>query len=217
MKRIMLLSIVLLFVTTLSAQRQKIRDSISNTYDREFVINPFSFFVGGFEIGYGKITANQMNLRGYLGYYFSENAASYNEEDNGTTNSNGIRKEFSNMEGVRAEFQFLKIKPVKDDFRFYYGGYAVFKTITMDVESTNTTGGSITTINYVAKGSALGAGLLFGMRNYVHENFFFDIYGGGGINISLNRAYEDDVHIPVFNPYKRAVTPRIGCSIGLAF
>jgi hypothetical protein len=214
MKKVIILVFCLFTVAQLSAQRQRLRDSVNNSYRREFLINPLSFLVGGFEVGYTKISPERVATRIYAGYYFSENAGSY---DGNGSSTNGTSAKYKNMEGARFEIQLLKMKPAKSDFLIYYGGYAVYKFINLDVNKTTTTGSSTTTIDYVAKGSALSFGLVIGMRNYVHENIFLDMYAGGGMNISLNHMYEEDVHLPVVNPYKRSINPRAGISVGISF
>jgi hypothetical protein len=220
MKKIFLLTFCLFFVGQAFSQRQRQRDSINNNYRREFMINPLSFFVGGFELGYTKISPDRIGTRLYAGYYFSENAGSYGDNNNtssSSSSSTAVSANYKNMEGARLELQVFKMQPSKSDFLLYYGGYAVYKFINLDVSKTSNIGGATTTVDYKAKGAALGLGLILGMRNYVHDNIFLDIYAGGGLNLSLNHMYEDDVNISLVNPYKRSINPRAGISVGVSF
>ncbi len=199
MKKHYLLFITLLCTLAANAQQSK-RDSLRNSYTQEFLVSPLSFFVGGFEVGYG-FTTQKTNTKFLAGYYYSENAGSY--FDDGIT-------EFSNMEGFRVEAQRLFIKPVNGGLRYYAGGYAVYKTIRMDKQVRSNDVQKLT-------GSALGFGLILGARTFAGDNFFFDLFIGGGPNISLDGSNDDDVHIPIVNPYKRGIVPRAGLTFGIAF
>lgn len=200
MKKIIVLLIVALAFTATKAQSYSHRkDSVRNTYHKEVLLNPFSFFVGGFEMGYGVINpANNRITRLFAGYYFTEAADSYGDN-------------FRNMEGGRFELQHLFTKPVDGAMRFYAGGFAVYKTINMEKRIGNTQ--NYSTVN----GSALSFGLIVGARNYVADNFFLDLFIGGGPTIGLNRSNEDDVHLDIVNPYKRSINPRAGFTFGISF
>lgn len=195
MKNIFLILIALLFTLSANAQQDK-KDTTRNNYKREFLVNPLSFFVGGFELGYG-VVRTKSNTRLLAGYYFSENAGSYNDQ-------------FSNMEGFRIEAQHLFIKPVNGGSRYYAGGYSVYKSITMDKRISSTRTDAIS-------GSAISFGLLLGLRSFVADNFFFDLFIGGGPTISLDDSNSDDLHLDVVNPYKRGINPRGGLIFGIAF
>jgi len=219
MKKIFLLSVAVLLFSSAFSQKKAL-DSLRNTYKRGFMINPFSFFVGGFELGYGMMNSRMREAKIYAGYYFLENPGPYNDRDNNstiTTNPNATT--FKNMEGARFEVQYLFFRPAEDALRYFVGGYATFKTIKMDVSKVNNTSGGSSTIrtDYTARGSALGVGIVLGIRGYIMDNLFVDIYTGGGINFSLDHRYEDDVNLDVVNPYKKAIIPRGGLSLGIAF
>lgn len=199
MKKIFFIA-VLAAVGIQAAAQQGLKDSIKNTYRNEVLLRPLSFFVGGFEVGYGRITKNNKgNFRLLAGYFFSENAITYD----------GRFDEASNMEGFKVEAQYLGTRPVDGGTRYYAGGYSYFKTISLDIKDNLR--------SYTANGSALGLGIILGIKSYAVDNFFLDFYLGGGPNISLAHTYEDDVDISVLNPYKRAIVPRAGLTVGLSF
>jgi hypothetical protein len=214
MKKIFLPLLLLFAMQTAFAQKGRTADSLRNTYNREFLLNPFSFFVGGFEMGYGMINSKNHAVRFFGGYYFSENPSSYNEEEPFGVTPTYTRK---NMEGARFEFQYLLLKPASSGMRFYGGPYGVVKTISMDVSRTINGSSTVTTLNYKARATAVSAGILLGMRQYVMDNIFFDAYIGGGINIPVSSEKIDDVHLDVVNPYKRSINPRAGLTFGYAF
>lgn len=202
MKKITVLLIISICSVSWANAQSKKQDSIRTKYTQEFILNPLPFFVGGFEVGYGTVTPKSLK-RFTIGYYFSEPAPSYGGE-------------FSNMEGIRIDLQYLHLKPMDGGMRFYFGGYFNYKAISMDKED----GIVVTTgdpkIEKVS-GSAIGVGFMIGMRTFLEDNFFVDMYAGGGPTISLNRAHEEDVHISIVNPYRRSINPRIGLSVGIAF
>lgn len=211
MKKIILLFIVL-FVSTLAvfSQREKNnelspaekRDSIYNSKTRHFILQPLPFFVGGFELGYGKMLDNSKNMvRFFAGYYYSEEAGSYVEE---------ARR----MEGYRLEVQYLLTRPFNYGEKYYVGGYFTYKAIKMEIGNTNTS--PITTYRPVS-GSSSGLGIMVGFKSVIFDNFYFDMYFGGGPTFALNSSNQDDVHIPIVNPYKRSINPRAGLSFGLLF
>lgn len=196
MKKIYSLLTILCVALSVSAQESK-QDSTRNSYKQEFLLSPLSFFIGGFELGYG-ILKPKSNTRFMAGYYFSESANSYDNN-------------LSNMEGFRVEVQRLFTKPVNGGRRYYVGGYAVYKTIRMDRDR----GTAIE--NDVVRGTALSFGIILGSRHFVADNFFFDLFIGGGPNISLDKTHDDIVHIPIVNPYKSGINPRGGLTFGIAF
>lgn len=189
----------LLSTITFAYSQSKKLDSLRTTYTQEFILNPLPFFVGGFEVGYGAVTPTTLK-RATIGYYFSEEAPSYGSD-------------LTNMEGIRIDLQYLKLKPMDGGMRFFLGGYLNYKAISMDKEIQDVTTSKTVSVS----GSAISVGVLFGMRTFLEENFFIDMYAGGGPTISLNRANEDDVHLPFVNPYKRSINPRLSLSVGIAF
>ncbi|MDL5049500.1 hypothetical protein QQ054_26130 [Oscillatoria amoena NRMC-F 0135] len=214
MKKIFLPLLLLCIIQTASAQKTRTADSLRNSYKREFLLSPLSFFVGGFEVGYGMINSKGRNLRFIGGYYFSENPGAYNEDEPLTSTPTYTRK---NMEGARLEVQYLLMKPSTNGMRFYGGPYGVVKTISMDVSRTINGSSTVTTLNYKARATAVSAGIILGMRQYVMDNIFFDAYIGGGVNIPVSSEKIDDVHLDVVNPYKRSINPRAGITFGYAF
>ena len=163
-------------------------------------------------MGYGVFDSKMRLARLYAGYYFQENPVAYDDDDFGSPSVN-----YRNMEGVRLEAQYLFFKPTNAGLRFFMGGYANYKTISMDITPTSSNGSSLLTSNYTAKGSSLRLGILLGLRSYLIDNFFFDLYAGGGVNFSLNQQYEEDVNLDIVNPYKKAIGPKGGFSLGVAF
>lgn len=193
--------VAILGVMALGAQAQQSskRDSTLNEYRNEFILNPLSFFVSGFELGYGAIFPDGFNFRVIGGYYISESAAAYNDK-------------FKNMEGFRVECQYLGLKPVKSSSRYYLGGYANYKQISLEKES------SLSPNRFdKLHASAVGFGVLMGIRQYNSGGFFFDFYIGGGPTISVDNTNAEEAHIPIVNPYKRSINPRAGLSIGILF
>lgn len=211
MKKVLLTLLTLMLFSVTSFAQQTAKDSIKDTYRKEFLLNATSFFVGGFEIGFGGVKNNTI-ARMFLGYYFLESPEFYNSGDFTTT------VEYKNMEGLRQEFQFLFLKPTSSQLRYFGGGYAIYKSIKMDVSrlTTNTQGTTIST-NYTANANAVSVGVLGGVRSYMIENFFVDFYVGGGITFPVSGENIDDVHLDILNPYKRSINPRAGITFGLAF
>lgn len=191
---------LLFILVSVNLNAQRYKDSILNSYRQEVLLNPFSFFVGGFEMGYGKTNEKNTRIsRGFAGYYYSENAESYGED-------------FKNMEGVRLEFQRLFTRPIDRTARYYVGGFVVFKTIKID----HKTGPTVN--NYeTLRGSALSFGLMVGMRNYITDNFFLDYYIGGGPTVPIGGGNGENINLDVVNPYKRSINPRAGLSLGISF
>lgn len=198
--------VLVLFCFHTNAQRmsalmlkQQTNDSVLNSKTNEFVLNPLPFFVSGFEIGYGIYITETFNFKLVGGYYYSEEAYSYGSG-------------FSNMEGFRAEAQYLMVKPVKRASRYYIGGYLVYKQISLLKENP-----ANNTIKDKLNASAGGIGLILGVRNYLSEGFFLDFNLGGGPTISIDETNAEEAHIPLVNPYKRSINPRAGMSIGILF
>lgn len=217
MKRYIFFAILFTIVFS-SFGQQRLRDSVRNSYRQEFLLNPFSFFVGGFEVGYGNISAKQHNRRIFAGYYYSENPGFYNDGDGSSSTINNTNVTYKNMEGFRLEGQYLFMKPTDGDIRLYFGPYAIFKTISMDVSKVDRSSSTVTqTLNYKARGTSGSIGVMLGLRTYIMDNFFVDYYIGGGITIPFSGYNIDDVHLDVLNPYKRSVNPRLGATIGYAF
>lgn len=213
MKRcLLLLAIICISITTFAQQSH--RDTIRNNFKQEFLLNPFSFFVGGFEVGYGSINAKQHNRRLFAGYYYSENPGFYNDE----SPINNIEYTYKNMEGFRLEGQYLFMKPTDGGLRFYGGAYAIFKTIKMDITKVDRSSSTnIQTVNYNASATSGSVGIMAGARNYIMDNLFVDLYVGGGITMPFSSNSIDDVHLETLNPYKRSINPRAGITFGLAF
>jgi hypothetical protein len=199
MKKWIMVAILGVMALGAQAQQSSKRDSTLNEYRNEFILNPLSFFVSGFELGYGAIFPDGFNFRVIGGYYISESAAAYNDK-------------FKNMEGFRVECQYLGLKPVKSSSRYYLGGYANYKQISLEKES------SLSPNRFdKLHASAVGFGVLMGIRQYNSGGFFFDFYIGGGPTISVDNTNAEEAHIPIVNPYKRSINPRAGLSIGILF
>lgn len=206
-------------ITTVSFSafsQQSLRDTTRNNYRQEFLLNPFAFFVGGFEVGYGSINKKQHLRRVFGGYYFAEDPGFYNDQDN-TPTINNPEVTYKNMEGFRLEGQYLFLKPTDGGLRFYGGPFAVFKTINMDISRRVTTAQTTIISNYNARASSGILGVIAGARSYVMDNVFVDLYIGGGITVPFSSSNIDDVHLEVLNPYKRSINPRGNITIGLAF
>lgn len=199
MKKWLIVAILCAFAVSAQAQQSSKRDSALNEYRNEFILNPLSFFVSGFELGYGAIFPDGFNFRVIGGYYISETASSYSNQ-------------FKNMEGFRVECQYLGLKPVKSSSRYYLGGYANYKQISLERESAFNS-------NRFDKlhASAVSLGVLLGVRQYNSGGFFFDFHLGGGPTISIDNTNAEEAHIPIVNPYKRSINPRAGLSIGILF
>lgn len=213
MKKHFLAIIVLLVACQLvngQYRKQKDKDSANNTYNQAFLINPLNFFVGGFEIGYEKIK-NTKSYKLFGGYYFLDNPSFYEDPDP------VISDKYANLEGFRLEFQYLHIKPVKNDFRYYGGAYAVAKGMSMDVSRTAAGSSSTVTTDYTARAFSGSLGVIAGVRTYIYENIFMDAFIGGGITFPFSGSFIDDIHIDVVNPFKRSINPRAGFSVGIAF
>lgn len=199
MKKWLIVVILSIITFSVHAQQSSKRDSVLNEYRNEFILNPLPFFVSGFELGYGAIFPDGFNFRVIGGYYISESASSYSDQ-------------FKNMEGFRVECQYLGLKPVKSSSRYYLGGYANYKQISLEKES------PLNSSRFdKLHASAVGFGVLLGVRQYNSGGFFFDLYLGGGPTISIDATNAEEAHIPLVNPYKRSINPRAGMSIGILF
>lgn len=194
-----ILPIILLFVVVSSNAQLRQKDSVLNSYHKEVLLNPFSFLVGGFEMGYGVTNdAKKRITRFFAGYYISENAESYGDD-------------FKNMEGARFEVQHLFTKPIDRSVRYYVGAFAVYKTIKIEHKV-----GPANSRYETLRGGAFSFGLMVGMRNYVTDNFFIDYFIGGGPTIPIGGDGEH-INLDVVNPYKRSINPRAGLTLGLSF
>lgn len=194
-----LIILLLLFVTVkVSAQyRLGAKDSARNTFKKEFLLNPLTFFISGFEVGYGRIfNNNRENFRVLLAYYISEGANLY--PDNA-----------SNLEALKLDMQYLFTRPVQGSLRYYLGGYLTYRSVKLDITGRPA--------SYTAKGSSASFGVLMGARSYASENFFIDLYFGGGPVVPLNSANQNDVDKKFFFPIKRSVIPRAGILLGISF
>lgn len=209
-----IIALMLLCQVAEAQQKQAFKDSLRDSYTQEFVINPFSFFVGGFELGYGKIKNNR-NTRGILGYYYSENPDFYDDGYDNSFPSTTVK--YKNMEGFRAEFQYLFMKPTDGGLKYYGGPYGIFKTIKMDITRTSVSSNATVVSDYVARGTSGSVGVIAGVRSFAFDNIFIDLYIGGGITFPFSGSNIDDVHLSVLNPYKRSINPRAGLTLGLAF
>lgn len=179
-------------------------DSIRNSKTRHFVIHPLSFFVSGFELGYGKtLNKGYEMFKVVAGYYFSDDPWAYSKG--------------REMEGYRFEFQYLFTKPIDGGIRYYLGGYFTYKSISMGIEEDFSLNGNPPAIARTAKAAASGLGIMFGTHGYILDNFYVDLYMGGGPTFALNRSGEEDVHLAIANPYKRSINPRFGLSLGISF
>jgi len=198
MKNSLIIALLLFFSVKVSAQYSfGAKDSARNTYKKEFLLNPFTFFISGFEVGYGRVfNNNKENFRVLFAYYISEGA-------------NLHRDEASNLEAYKIDLQYLFTRPVQGSLRYYLGGFLTYRNIKLDIAGKPT--------SYVAKGSSANFGVIMGARSYLSENFFFDLYFGGGPTVPLNSANVNDVDQKLFFPVKRAVTPRAGMLLGISF
>lgn len=212
MKKLLFAVIISLLVYTQSFSQDLVRDSLLNTYKKEFYVSLANFAVGGFELGYGTIKGNR-GAKLFLGYYSSSTPDFYDRDgDSRAPNATN----YENMEGFRAEGQLVYTKAVTNRRRIYGGGYGLFKTISMDVIKPNL-GVNGEGIKYTANGTSAGAGIIGGVKYYVFDNFFMDLYFGGGFIVPISGSNIDDVHLDIRNPYKRSVNPRGGITFGLAF
>lgn len=198
MKNSLIIILLLFFSVKVSAQaRFSAKDSARNTFKKEFLLNPFTFFISGFEVGYGRVfNNNKENFRILFAYYISENSNLYPDEA-------------SNLEAYKIDLQYLFTRPVQGSLRYYLGGFLTYRNVKLDITGKPT--------NYVAKGSSASFGVIMGARSYLSENFFMDLYFGGGPTVPLNSSNENDVDRKLFFPVKRAVTPRAGLLFGISF
>jgi len=185
---------------------------------RHFMLNPLSFTISGFEIGYGKCDEKNNYYRFYGGYYFSEEAGIYNDNDDGNGFGQPIPTvKYKDMEQFRFEFQYAKMFSTVSTLQYYYGFYGIIKSLSAQVTRTSVNSSVILTSNYKARAFAASPGLILGVRQYFKQHVFVDIFGGGGITIPLDGTNVDDIHRGTILPYKRSINPRLGLSVGITF
>ena len=74
--------------------------------------------------------------------------------------------------------------------------------------------GTSTIVKEVA--SAASGGLLIGIQFVTKSRITLDMFAGGGVFLPIDDTSSDKADLPVVNPYKKTIAPKLGFSVGLA-
>lgn len=173
-------------------------------YKKMVHFNPFALMIGGFELGFEKPTTTKESILFNFGYYLSEEAGFLDLKDN-----------FKNMSGVRIDVQYRFYKKTNNYIKnVYFAPFLNIKTMTADK---GTYDSKTYKTNYESKSATtLSIGYLLGIRKSIFENVYLDLGIGGGIYIPASGLDHSDLHIGLFQPFKKGVQFRAHSSILIA-
>jgi hypothetical protein len=169
----------------------------TSLYKKMIHTNPLSLTVGGFEMGFEKVTQQKESFYIQAGYYLSQAAGSLDVKDDG----------YSNMNGVRLELQYRFYRKSNNYIKnIFIAPFVNFKTISADFETTQySSSGTRTTIKEKRAATTVSFGYMMGIRKSVFENVYMDFSIGGGVFIPAAGDSHEKVNIPFVNPYQRGV------------
>ncbi|MCB0514921.1 MAG: DUF3575 domain-containing protein [Chitinophagales bacterium] len=197
MKKLWLLLLCFTFLPASKVVAQN--EDTERVYTHVLSIHPFSFTVGGFEMGYEFATRFPNSLRVQAGYFLSGNAPGLDGK---------------NLEGLKLETQYRfylqeKKLPLRGG---YVAPYALYKQMQFESYEYNNFNNQ-----YVEKqGSAWGAGVLLGTQGNIGKRTTIDLYVGGGVVAPIDDKDVEQIDIPIVNPYKKAIVGRVSLTIGVA-
>lgn len=173
-------------------------------YKKMVHFNPFALMIGGFELGFEKPTTTKESFLFNFGYYLSEEAGFLDLKD-----------DFKNMSGVRIDIQYRFYKKTNNYIKnVYFAPFLNIKTMTAEMGEYNMLDKKT---YYVSKSATtLSVGYLLGLRKSIFENVYLDLGIGGGVYIPASGSDHSDLHIGLFQPFKKGVQFRAHSSILIA-
>ncbi len=167
-------------------------------YKKMIHLNPLALTIGGFEMGYERVTTKKESFYINAGYYLSAEAGALDLKD-----------EYSNMNGFRLEAQYRFYRKPNNYIRnVYLAPFANFKTVSADHDryiynSSPPYGSTKVSENYSA--TTVSFGYMLGMRRSIFENIYMDLGIGGGIFLPVSGDNHKDLNIGLFSPYQKGV------------
>ena len=167
-------------------------------YKKMIHLNPLALTIGGFEVGYERVTTKKESFYINAGYYLSSEAGALDLKD-----------EYSNMNGFRLEVQYRFYRKPNNYIRnVYLAPFANFKTVSADynryIYNSSPPYGS-TTVTENRSATTVSFGYMLGMRRSVFENIYMDLGIGGGIFLPVSGDNHKDLNIGLFSPYQKGV------------
>lgn len=167
-------------------------------YKKMIHLNPLALTIGGFEMGYERVTTKKESFYINAGYYLSSEAGALDLKD-----------EYSNMNGFRLEVQYRFYRKPNNYIRnVYLAPFANFKTVSADfnryIYNSSPPYGS-TTVTENRSATTVSFGYMLGMRRSVFENIYMDLGIGGGIFLPVSGDNHKDLNIGLFSPYQKGV------------
>lgn len=171
-------------------------------------VQPFSLIAGGLDLSYEQKLSNWMTMRLNFGYFLSADPIGYNDL-------------ITDMDGFRGEIQlrrYIFSEKRQTPEGIYIAPYALYRQISVmnekwEYDPINGTG---TSTKVKEQASAASGGVLIGIQFVSKARITMDMYAGGGVFLPVDDTSSDVVHLPVVNPYKKTIAPKLGFSIGLA-
>lgn len=175
-----------------------------NVYPKENIlsIEPISFFIGGFVMGYERFMSSTTSLKIKSGYFYREDPAAYSGD-------------FNHFEGFNFKMSYKKyINDVhENEGNLYISPFALYKQI--ELEENNQ---GLTPVPVTKEARTVGIGVMIGTTMVLDDTpFFIDLAIGGGMYFPTGNGSHDIAHIPIVNHYKKGVGPQLDFSFGYSF
>jgi hypothetical protein len=160
-----------------------------NEYPRDNImsIEPISFFIGGFVMGYERFLTTTTSLKFRAGYFYREDASIYNG--------------YNYFEGFNLKVNYKKyISNVhEDETTIYISPYALYKQIKLEESHM----GLAVPVTREASTASLGimVGSIIGIGD---TPFYIDLAIGGGMFFPIGTGSHDEAHLGFVNHYKKA-------------
>ncbi len=171
-------------------------------------VQPFSLIAGGLDLAYEQKFSSLMTARFNFGYFLSADPIGYDDT-------------FSDMDGFRAEFQlrrYIFSEKHQTPNGLYIAPYGLYRQISMMHEEWvfDPIDGSGTSTIVKEKASAASGGILVGVQFVSKSRITLDMFAGGGVFLPIEDLSSEEAHLPIVNPYKKTIAPKLGFSVGLA-
>ncbi|HRI27650.1 MAG TPA: hypothetical protein PK239_06470 [Chitinophagales bacterium] len=174
-------------------------------------VQPFSLIAGGLDLSFEQRFSPALSARLNFGYFLSADPIGYD----------GFEGGLKDMDGFRGELQIRRYLNVDDKEApdgFYLAPYALYRQMKAINEkwtfNPDDGAGTITEVKEFA--SSAGGGLLVGIQFLTKRRISVDMFAGGGVYLPVNDQSSDELHLPIVNPYKKTIAPRVGFSFGVA-
>ena len=207
MKKLLFLLFFFVLGSTLTAQNyydsndeKKVNSNKQvNQYPGESImsIEPITFFVGGFVVGYERFLTNTTALKFRAGYYYREDADNYDY-----------------FEGFNLKVNFKKyISDVhENESTIYISPYALYKQIELKEDNQNLA------VPITHEASTASVGVMVGTIIGISDTpFYIDVALGGGMYFPIGTGSHNEVHLDFVNHYKKGVGPQLDFAFGYSF